>query len=310
MKKILVTGGAGFVGSHLCKELINQGHFVICLDNLSTGTYENLKSIVSNDRFLFVKQDVTQPLQFEVDEIYNLACPASPIKYQMNPVETAKASVLGALNVLELARSQKARVLQASTSEIYGDALVHPQQESYWGNVNPIGVRACYDEGKRMAETLFFDYKRQYNTDIVVVRIFNTYGPNMHEEDGRVISNFIVSALKNEPLKIYGEGTQTRSFCYVSDLVNGLILSMEAKEFSGPVNLGNPQECTILDMAKRIIRITGAKSEIEWCELPMDDPKQRKPDISLAKEKLNWQPSVDIIDGLRMTIEYFKRRVE
>ena len=309
MKRILVTGGAGFVGSHLCKELINRGEYVICLDNLFSGSYDNIKEIIDNERFLFVEHDVTQAFHYEVDEIYNLACPASPVKYQMSPVDTARTSVLGSLNVLELALAQNARVLQASTSEIYGDPLVHPQYEQYWGNVNPIGVRACYDEGKRMAETLFFDYQRQYGVDIVVVRIFNTYGPNMLENDGRVISNFIVSALNNKPLTVYGDGSQTRSFCYVTDLIDGLIRSMEKKGFSGPVNLGNPQEYTILNLATKIIQMTESNSQIEWRDLPPNDPRKRNPDISLAKAELEWTPKIDISDGLKRTINYFQNKI-
>lgn len=307
MKRILVTGGAGFIGSHLCEELLNRGNDVICLDNFFTGSKDSIRHLLDNNRFELVRHDVTKEYFIEVDEIYNLACPASPPHYQYNPIKTAKTSVLGVINMLGLAKRCKAKVLQASTSEVYGDPIVHPQKETYWGNVNPIGIRSCYDEGKRMAETLMFDYHRQNNVDIRVVRIFNTYGPNMNKNDGRVVSNFIVQALQNKDITIYGDGSQTRSFCYVSDLVAGMIKMMENEEgFNGPVNLGNPVETSILDFAKFIIELTNSKSKIVFLPLPSDDPTQRKPDITLAKEKLNWEPVVNVKDGLLKTIEYFK----
>lgn len=308
MKRILVTGGAGFIGSHLCEELIKRGNDVICLDNFFTGSKDSIRHLLGNNHFELVRHDITKEYFIEVDEIYNLACPASPPHYQYNPIKTAKTSVLGIINMLGLAKRCKARILQASTSEVYGDPNVHPQNETYWGNVNPIGIRSCYDEGKRMAETLMFDYHRQNNVDIRVIRIFNTYGPNMNKNDGRVVSNFIVQALQNKDITIYGDGSQTRSFCYVSDLINGMIKMMENEiGFIGPVNLGNPVETSILDFAKFIIELTGSKSKIVFLPLPSDDPTQRKPDISLAKEKLNWEPSVDVKDGLLKTIEYFKK---
>lgn len=308
MKRILVTGGAGFIGSHLCEELIKRGNDVICLDNFFTGSKDSIRHLLGNNHFELVRHDITKEYFIEVDEIYNLACPASPPHYQYNPIKTAKTSVLGIINMLGLAKRCKARILQASTSEVYGDPNVHPQKETYWGNVNPIGIRSCYDEGKRMAETLMFDYHRQNNVDIRVIRIFNTYGPNMNKNDGRVVSNFIVQALQNKDITIYGDGSQTRSFCYVSDLINGMIKMMEnGIGFIGPVNLGNPVETSILDFAKFIIELTGSKSKIVFLPLPSDDPTQRKPDISLAKEKLNWEPSVDVKDGLLKTIEYFKK---
>lgn len=308
MKRILVTGGAGFIGSHLCEELIKRGNDVICLDNFFTGSKDSIRRLLGNNHFELVRHDITKEYFIEVDEIYNLACPASPPHYQYNPIKTAKTSVLGIINMLGLAKRCKARILQASTSEVYGDPNVHPQKETYWGNVNPIGIRSCYDEGKRMAETLMFDYHRQNNVDIRVIRIFNTYGPNMNKNDGRVVSNFIVQALQNKDITIYGDGSQTRSFCYVSDLINGMIKMMENEiGFIGPVNLGNPVETSILDFAKFIIELTGSKSKIVFLPLPSDDPTQRKPDISLAKEKLNWEPSVDVKDGLLKTIEYFKK---
>lgn len=308
MKRILVTGGAGFIGSHLCEELIKRGNDVICLDNFFTGSKDSIRHLLGNNHFELVRHDVTKEYFIEVDEIYNLACPASPPHYQYNPIKTAKTSVLGIINMLGLAKRCRARILQASTSEVYGDPDVHPQKETYWGNVNPIGIRSCYDEGKRMAETLMFDYHRQNNVDIRVIRIFNTYGPNMNKNDGRVVSNFIVQALQNKDITIYGDGSQTRSFCYVSDLINGMIKMMENEiGFIGPVNLGNPVETSILDFAKFIIELTGSKSKIVFLPLPSDDPTQRKPDISLAKEKLNWEPSVDVKDGLLKTIEYFKK---
>lgn len=309
MKKILVTGGAGFIGSHLCKRLLESGDKVICLDNMYTGTYDNIIELASDPDFEFINADVIQPLQFDVDEIYNLACPASPVKYQYDPIKTAKTGFLGALNVLELARRNGAKVLQASTSEIYGDPLVHPQKEEYRGNVNPIGPRACYDEGKRIAETLFSDFRRFYGVDTKIVRIFNTYGPIMLEDDGRVVSNFIMQALSNKPITIYGDGMQTRSFCYVDDLVNGLTAMMATEsDVSGPINLGNPQEKTVLDLAKLIIEKTNSKSDIVFEALPEDDPIKRKPDIGLAMEALNWKPMIDIHDGLDRTIEYFIER--
>lgn len=308
MKRILVTGGAGFIGSHLCEELIKRGNDVICLDNFFTGSKDSIRHLLGNNHFELVRHDITKEYFIEVDEIYNLACPASPPHYQYNPIKTAKTSLLGIINMLGLAKRCKARILQASTSEVYGDPNVHPQKETYWGNVNPIGIRSCYDEGKRMAETLMFDYHRQNNVDIRVIRIFNTYGPNMNKNDGRVVSNFIVQALQNKDITIYGDGSQTRSFCYVSDLINGMIKMMENEiGFIGPVNLGNPVETSILDFAKFIIELTGSKSKIVFLPLPSDDPTQRKPDISLAKEKLNWEPSVDVKDGLLKTIEYFKK---
>lgn len=308
MKRILVAGGAGFIGSHLCEELIKRGNDVICLDNFFTGSKDSIRHLLGNNHFELVRHDITKEYFIEVDEIYNLACPASPPHYQYNPIKTAKTSVLGIINMLGLAKRCKARILQASTSEVYGDPNVHPQKETYWGNVNPIGIRSCYDEGKRMAETLMFDYHRQNNVDIRVIRIFNTYGPNMNKNDGRVVSNFIVQALQNKDITIYGDGSQTRSFCYVSDLINGMIKMMENEiGFIGPVNLGNPVETSILDFAKFIIELTGSKSKIVFLPLPSDDPTQRKPDISLAKEKLNWEPSVDVKDGLLKTIEYFKK---
>jgi Nucleoside-diphosphate-sugar epimerases len=306
-KRILVTGGAGFIGSHLCHSLIAKGNQVICLDNYLTGTKGNVASLLSHSRFELVQHDVVLPMNFEVDEIYNLACPASPVHYQNDPVKTVQTSVLGAINVLELARRVKAKVLQASTSEIYGDPLEHPQRETYWGNVNSIGVRSCYDEGKRCAETLFMDYSRQYGVEIKIVRIFNTYGPNMHPNDGRVVSNFIVQALKGNDITVFGDGRQTRSFCYVDDLVAGLIPMMESeREITGPINLGNPGEFTILELAQKVIEMVGSKSNIVFKALPQDDPRQRKPDISAARETLGWSPTVRLDDGLRQTIDYFK----
>ena len=306
--KILVTGGAGFIGSHLCKRLLDDGNDVICLDNFFTGTKDNILNLMSNKRFELMRHDVTFPLYVEVDQIYNLACPASPIHYQFDPVQTTKTSVHGAINMLGLAKRTGARILQASTSEVYGDPEVHPQVESYWGRVNPIGIRSCYDEGKRCAETLFFDYYRQNKVDIRVIRIFNTYGPNMHPNDGRVVSNFIVQALKNEDITIYGDGSQTRSFQYVDDLVNGMIKMMNnEKDFVGPVNIGNPHDFTIKQLAEKVLElIPESKSKIIYKDLPQDDPKQRKPDISLAKEKLDWEPKIELKEGLKKTIEYFK----
>ena len=305
-KSILVTGGAGFLGSHLCEKLLELGYEVVCVDNFFTGSKDNILHLLDNPRFELIRHDITFPLYLEVDEIYNLACPASPVHYQFDPVQTTKTSVHGAINMLGLAKRIKAKIFQASTSEVYGDPKVHPQQEAYWGHVNPIGPRACYDEGKRCAETLFFDYYRQHSLLIKVARIFNTYGPNMHPNDGRVVSNFIVQALKNEPITIYGDGSQTRSFCYVDDLIKGFIALMDSPyEITGPLNLGNPNEFTILALAHKIIDLTGSSSKIVSKPLPADDPKQRQPDISLAKEKLNWQPQVQLEDGLKSTIAYF-----
>jgi UDP-glucuronate decarboxylase len=306
-KRILITGGAGFIGSHLCERLLEEGNEVICVDNFFTGSKENIKHLLGNPYFEVLRHDITFPLYVEVDEIYNLACPASPIHYQFDPVQTTKTSVMGAINMLGLAKRLKIRILQASTSEVYGDPTVHPQKEDYWGNVNPIGPRACYDEGKRCAETLFFDYHRQHNLDIKVVRIFNTYGPRMLPNDGRVVSNFIVQALKGEDITVYGDGSQTRSFCYIDDMVDGIIKMMNSpKGFTGPVNLGNPSEFSILELAEMILKLTKSKSKIVFKPLPQDDPKQRQPDITLAKTKLNWEPKVPLQEGLIKTIEYFK----
>jgi UDP-glucuronate decarboxylase len=311
MKKILVTGGAGFIGSHLCKKLLDEGNDVLCLDNYFTGTKENISSLFKSPYFEVIRHDVCFPLYVEVDEIYNLACPASPIHYQHDPVQTTKTSVHGAINMLGLAKRINARILQASTSEIYGDPETHPQEENYWGNVNPIGPRSCYDEGKRCAETLFFDYHRQHNLDIKVVRIFNTYGPNMHPNDGRVVSNFIVQALTNQDITVYGNGDQTRSFCYIDDLISGIFKMMSSEEkFIGPVNLGNPVEFKIIDLAKTIIKLTNSKSNIVNKELPTDDPIRRKPNISLAKNVLDWEPSFNLEEGLKLTIDYFKSQIK
>lgn len=306
--RILVTGGAGFVGSHLCRRLLSEGHDVLCVDNLFTGSKSNIIDMLDNPCFEFQRHDITFPLYVEVDRIYNLACPASPVHYQYDPVQTTKTSVHGAINMLGLAKRTGARVLQASTSEVYGDPDVHPQSESYWGRVNPVGIRSCYDEGKRCAETLFFDYFRQHKLDIRVVRIFNTYGPNMNPDDGRVVSNFIVQALTNQDITIYGDGSQTRSFQYVDDLVNGMVLMMENdKGFMGPVNIGNPGEFTIKELAEKVLeKIPNSKSKLVFKDLPSDDPKQRQPDISLAKERLGWTPSVPLDVGLNRAIEYFK----
>jgi len=308
-KHILVTGGAGFLGSHLCERLIGQGHQVICIDNCFTGTKKNIETLLENKvNFEFIRHDITFPLYIEVDEIYNLACPASPIHYQFDPIQTTKTAVHGAINMLGLAKRIKAKILQASTSEVYGDPSIHPQTESYWGNVNPIGIRSCYDEGKRCAETLFFDYRRQHNLRIKVARIFNTYGPRMHPNDGRVVSNFIVQALKGDPLTIYGDGRQTRSFCYVDDLIDGLIHLMDTSDdFAGPMNLGNPGEFTILQLAEKIIEMTSSKSIIKFEELPFDDPIQRKPDVSLAEKMIQWNPQTQLDAGLDKTINYFKQ---
>ncbi|WP_294593931.1 UDP-glucuronic acid decarboxylase family protein [uncultured Bacteroides sp.] len=307
MKNILVSGGAGFIGSHLCTRLINEGHKVICLDNLFTGSKENIAHLEGNSRFEFVQFDVENPYESDVDEIYNLACPASPIHYQYDAIKTIKTSVLGAINMLELAKNTKAKILQASTSEIYGDPVVHPQVEDYWGNVNPIGIRSCYDEGKRCAETLFMDYHRQNGLRIKIIRIFNTYGPRMLPNDGRVVSNFVVQALKNQDITIYGSGKQTRSFQYVDDLIEGMIRTMNTDdEFIGPVNLGNPHEFSILELAEKVIALTNSKSKLIFKPLPHDDPKQRQPDITLAKAKLGWEPTIELDEGLRHIIEYFK----
>ena len=306
--RILVTGGAGFIGSHLCARLVKEGNEVLCVDNFFTGTRANIAALVSNPRFEFIRHDVTFPLYVEVDQIYNLACPASPVHYQHDPVQTTKTSVHGAINMLGLAKRVKARILQASTSEVYGDPTVHPQPESYWGHVNPIGIRSCYDEGKRCAETLFFDYHRQHKLEIKVARIFNTYGPNMHPHDGRVVSNFIVQALQNQPLTIYGDGAQTRSFCYVDDLVDGLIRLMNSPtELTGPVNLGNPNEFTIRELAERVIKLTKSKSKLVRKPLPADDPKQRQPDIRVAQRHLKWTPGVQLDKGLKKTVDYFSK---
>lgn len=305
-RTVLVTGGAGFLGSHLCDRLISVGHDVVCLDNYFTGSKRNIEHLIGNPRFELLRHDVTFPLYIEVDEIYNLACPASPVHYQHDPVQTTKTSVHGAINMLGLAKRLQCRIFQASTSEVYGDPSVHPQVESYWGNVNPIGPRACYDEGKRCAETLFFDYHRQHALEIKVARIFNTYGPRMHPNDGRVVSNFIVQALRNEPITIYGDGSQTRSFCYVDDLIDGFVRLMESpSEITGPVNLGNPGEFTIRELAEMTVEMTGSKSNLTFLSLPSDDPKQRRPDIKLAKDLLGWDPQIKLQEGLRHTINYF-----
>ena len=305
-KRVLVTGGAGFIGSHLCERLLQRGCDVLCVDNFYTGTKRNIEALLSNPYFELIRHDITFPLYLEVDEIYNLACPASPVHYQHDPVQTTKVNVHGAINVLGLAKRLKVRALQASTSEVYGDPAVHPQVESYWGNVNPIGPRACYDEGKRCAETLFFDYHRQLGLEIKVARIFNTYGPRMHPNDGRVVSNFIVQALKGEPITIFGDGSQTRSFCYVDDLVEAMLRLMGTpKDVTGPMNLGNPDEYTMLELAERVIELTGSRSQIVFRSLPADDPRRRKPDITLAREHLGWQPSVPLREGLKCTVEYF-----
>ena len=307
-KRVLVTGGAGFLGSHLCERLINDGCDVLCVDNYFTGTKGNIAHLLSNPRFEMMRHDVTFPLYVEVDEIYNLACPASPIHYQFDPVQTTKTSVHGAINMLGLAKRVKARIFQASTSEVYGDPEVHPQPETYWGSVNPIGQRACYDEGKRCAETLFFDYHRQHGLAIRVARIFNTYGPRMHPRDGRVVSNFIVQALRGDSITVYGEGGQTRAFCYVDEMIDGFIRLMAAPDdLTGPVNLGNPQETTVLELAEKVVKMTGSTSKIEFERLPPDDPKQRLPDIALARSKLGWQPTIGLDEGLESTIAHFKR---
>jgi UDP-glucuronate decarboxylase len=308
-KRVLVTGGAGFLGSHLCERLLADGNDVLCVDNFFTGTKDNIAHLLGNPRFELMRHDVTFPLYVEVDEIYNLACPASPIHYQFDPVQTTKTSVHGAINMLGLAKRVKAKILQASTSEVYGDPAVHPQTEDYWGNVNPIGLRSCYDEGKRCAETLFFDYHRQHKLRIKVARIFNTYGPRMHPNDGRVVSNFIMQAIKGEPITVYGEGNQTRSFCYIDDLIEGLVRLMNsADDFTGPVNLGNPNEFTILQLAEKVIAMTHSKSQIVFKPLPSDDPMQRRPDMTLARDQLNWEPTTMLDVGLKSAIAYFRQK--
>ena len=308
MRRVLVTGGSGFLGSHLCDRLIKEGVDVLCVDNYFTGTKENVAHLIGHPYFELMRHDVTFPLYVEVDQIYNLACPASPIHYQFDPVQTTKTTVHGAINMLGLAKRVKARIFQASTSEVYGDPEVHPQREDYWGRVNPVGPRSCYDEGKRCAETLFFDYQRQHDLDIKVVRIFNTYGPRMHPNDGRVVSNFIVQALKGEDLTIYGDGQQTRSFCYVDDMIEGFVRMMDSERgFAGPVNMGNPGEFTMLELAERVLRLTESKSKLTFQPLPTDDPRQRQPDITLAKERLGWEPTVALEDGLKETVAYFRR---
>ncbi|MGQ2914792.1 UDP-glucuronic acid decarboxylase family protein [Microbacterium aurantiacum] len=306
-KRVLITGGAGFIGSHLSERLLDEGHEVICVDNFFTGSRKNVEHLFDNPRFEILRHDVTFPLYVEVDQIYNLACPASPVHYQHDPVQTTKTSVMGAINMLGLAKRLRVPILQASTSEVYGDPAVHPQPEEYWGNVNPIGPRSCYDEGKRAAETLFFDYRRQHDLDIKVIRIFNTYGPRMHPNDGRVVSNFIVQALRGEPITIYGDGSQTRSFCYVDDLVDGMVRLMNTgHDVTGPVNVGNPGEFTMLELAQAILAITGSGSTIDYRPLPQDDPKQRQPDIGLARRELGWEPTIALDQGLRSTVEYFR----
>ena len=307
MKRTLVTGGAGFLGSFLCEKLLDQGHEVIALDNFYTGSRKNISHLLDHPSFELIRHDIVEPILLEVDWIFNMACPASPIHYQYNPVKTVKTSVMGAINMLGLANRVSARILQASTSEVYGDPEIHPQQESYWGSVNPIGLRSCYDEGKRVAETLMMDYHRQNQVDIKLVRIFNTYGPRMHINDGRVVSNFIVAALKEEPLEIFGDGEQTRSFCYVSDLIDVILKMMNKDDFIGPVNIGNPGEFTIRELAEKILKLTGSRSKIQVRQERSDDPVRRRPDISLAREKLGWEPSVDLEEGLGKTIEYFEK---
>ncbi len=308
MKRILITGGAGFIGSHLCKTLLSKGNKIICLDNLYSSSLHNVENLLSDPNFKFINHDIVEPIYLEVDKIYNLACPASPVHYQRDPVQTTKTIVMGAINMLDLAKKVDADILQASTSEVYGDPTISPQPETYWGNVNPIGARSCYDEGKRCAETLFFDYLKQYNLNIKVARIFNTYGPNMAVNDGRVVSNFIVQALNNESITIYGNGLQTRSFCFISDMIEGLIALMDTThKFNGPINLGNPAEITIADLAGLIINQTKSRSNLVNCPLPEDDPRQRKPNITLAREILNWQPGINIQKGLRQTTEYFQK---
>ncbi|MEJ7576960.1 MAG: UDP-glucuronic acid decarboxylase family protein [Pyrinomonadaceae bacterium] len=308
--RILVTGGAGFIGSHLCERLLGEGHEVICLDNFFTGRRENVLHLLENPRFELVRHDVVEPVLLEVDQIYNLACPASPVHYQYNPVKTVKTNALGMINMLGLAKRVRARILQASTSEVYGDPHVHPQREDYWGNVNPVGIRSCYDEGKRIAETLMMDYHRQNKVDTRIARIFNTYGPRMSEQDGRVVSNFIVQALGGEGLTVYGTGEQTRSFCYVDDLVEGLIRLMNAEGIHDPVNLGNPSEFTIRELAEEVMGVVGSKQDVKFCPLPQDDPRQRQPDITRAKELLGWTPTIPLREGLKKTVEYFAGRVK
>jgi len=303
----MVTGGAGFIGSHLCERLLARGEEVLCLDNFFTGRKVNIQHLLGNPRFELIRHDITEPIRIEVDRIYNLACPASPVHYQFNPVKTIKTNVMGALNTLGLAKRVHARILQASTSEVYGNPAEHPQKESYWGNVNPVGIRSCYDEGKRVAETLFFDYHRQNKVDIRVVRIFNTYGPRMLVNDGRVVSNFIVQALRGEPITIHGDGSQTRSFCYVTDLVEGLVGMMDCEGFTGPVNMGNPEEFTILELARKVLALTGSSVPIIRKPLPADDPERRRPDISLARERLAWEPTIPLEEGLTNTIAYFRK---
>lgn len=308
--KILVTGGAGFLGSHLCDRLLKEGHEVLCLDNFFTGSKDNIRHLLGHSHFELIRHDIITPIEIECERIYNLACPASPIHYQFNPVRTIQANVLGVTNMLELARRTRARILQASTSEVYGDPTVHPQKEDYWGNVNPIGVRSCYDEGKRVAETLMMDYHRQNRVDIRIARIFNTYGPRMALNDGRVVSNFVLQALRGDEITVYGDGQQSRSFCYSDDMIDGLIRLMNAKEFVGPVNLGNPNEFTVLELAEKVIRLTGSKSKIVYRPLPEDDPIQRQPDISVAKTRLGWGPTVELEKGLKATIEFFKNKLK
>ena len=310
-KQILITGGAGFLGSHLCKRLLEDGHEVICVDNFFTGTKHNIIPLLDNPRFELIRHDVTFPLYIEVDEIYNLACPASPIHYQHDPVQTTKTSVHGAINMLGLAKRVKAKIFQASTSEVYGDPQIHPQTEDYWGHVNPTGFRSCYDEGKRCAETLFFDYHRQHNLCIKVARIFNTYGPNMHPNDGRVVSNFIMQALQNKPITIYGDGSQSRSFCYVDDMIEAFVRLMNSPDdVTGPINTGNPNEFTIKELAEKVIDLTGSKSKLDYQPLPSDDPIQRQPDITLAQEKLGWDPAIQLKEGLKATIPYFEKQLK
>lgn len=305
-KTILVTGGAGFIGSHLCEKVIEQGHYVTCLDNFFTGSKKNIEHLIDNKHFELIKHDITEPIRLEADEIYNLACPASPVHYQYNAIKTIKTSVLGVTNMLGIAKRTNAKILQASTSEVYGDPLMHPQKEEYWGNVNPIGIRSCYDEGKRVAETLMMDYHRQHNVDIKIIRIFNTYGPRMAENDGRVVSNFIIQALKNQDITIYGDGSQTRSFCYVDDLVRGMMALMNKDGFHGPVNVGNDGEFTIKELAELVIKFTNSSSKIVYKPLPSDDPVKRRPDLTLAKKELNYKPTIKLEDGLKKTIEYFE----
>ncbi|MBW9231189.1 UDP-glucuronic acid decarboxylase family protein [Leptospira santarosai] len=309
-RRILITGGAGFIGSHLCERLLKEGNEIVCLDNLHTGRKKNIQKLLNDPRFEFIRHDITDPIKLEVDQIYNMACPASPVHYQSNAIKTIKTNVLGMMNMLGLAKRVKARILQASTSEVYGNPLEHPQKETYWGNVNPIGIRSCYDEGKRVAETLCFDYQRNHKVDIRVIRIFNTYGPRMLPDDGRVVSNFIVQALKKEDITLYGEGDQTRSFCYVDDLVDGIIRMMNTEDFSGPVNLGNDGEFTVRELAELVLKETGSASKIVHKPLPQDDPMRRKPDLTLAKQRLGFEPRVPLVEGIRKTVEYFKNNLD